>query len=458
MKRVWIGFCLLMLAISANAAVTVRDGYFWFNGVRQKQVWGIDAFKLGNIVGYHYTGQGGGHADPERGKYSLGYALEYVQWAKGLFGDTTPVLRVFWETGGWKCCEDDVEDGIPRGGMFGSEPSDQGCWDRARLRDGNRETEVHRVCAKTLEWFFATSQAEGVAFEIVIDATLKHDDIPKGEIDHVIRQSLILAEELQNQYPQALIIMNGRNEIFAHNKAGHTLAEINMWAVRRARDDYWKDGVFIVDQAEARFDYDVGPERDKFDAGLIHPPRDEGWEQWPTAQDAEQMRTDSRGMPWGANESMMFCEPERASTCRAWYGTGGWTSDWTKYRQFLSRVKDSPVKYFVIHAEKYMQCDPLWPYPKTRVDRWIADTFGGTVGELPEPEPPPPSVEPTLHYDPIINGVYQLVLARAADGPGLEVYNDYMAECVPEFGLPTCIDQLQTVLFESEEYQRKNTH
>lgn len=445
MKKVF--FALLLVASVASAEVTIRNGAIWFNGVRQEQVWGRSSFKLSNIVTYHFTGRGGGDVDPATGKYSLGYALEWVRFNKLIFGDRIPVLRVFLETG-WPSC--DTENGAPNNCMFGSEPRDQGFWDRNRLRDGNRETEVHPVGRQVLEWFFATSQTENVAFELVIDATLKHDNVPKGEIDHVIRQVGVLMGQFAEEYPQALIIPNGRNEIFAHNQAGHTLNEINQWAVRWDRDHYWDGAPFIVDQAAERFDYDVGPEDGKFRIGLIHPPRGANWENWPTIQNAEQMKADSRGMPWGANESMYYVEPEDEARARNWYG-GGWTSDWQKYEGFLSHVLQSEVDYMIIHDEKGSQSDPNWPRSMTRVDEWISFNLGGFVIP-PEPEPVP---DPIFYFDPIIEGTYQLILGRSAQQEGLDVYNPYMRQCVPEFSLPICIDQLEKVLFNSEEYHQK---
>lgn len=354
--------------------ITVRDGYFWLNGKRVDQLWGRSSFKLSNIITYHFTGQGGGD-------YSLGSALEWVRYNKALFGDTPCVLRVFLETAGW-------EPGGDR--MFGSEPRDQGFWERERLRDGAREQDMHPVGRQVLEWFFKTSEEEQVPFELVIDATLKHDDIPAGEIDHVIRQVGVEMGRLAEKYPNALIIPETRNEWSAHNRSRHTLRDVNMWAVRWDRDNYWPGAPLIVDESEARFQYDVGPEAGKYRAGIIHPPRDAGWERWPSARDEEELRRDSRGMPWGANESMYYVEPEDATRAQRWYGRGGYTTDPQKYISFLEHVRGSDCRYFTIHDEKGAQCDPNWPRAETRVERWVKDTFGGG-GSPPPPPPPPPS-------------------------------------------------------------------
>ena len=60
MKRI-INLLLLSFALSfgqASAEVTVKDGKFYFNGVRKEMVWGRTSFKLANILTYVYTGQG----------------------------------------------------------------------------------------------------------------------------------------------------------------------------------------------------------------------------------------------------------------------------------------------------------------------------------------------------------------------------------------------------------------
>jgi len=321
MKRV-ISLLLLAFALSfgqASSEVTIRDGKFYFNGVRKEIVWGRTSFKLANILTYVYTGQGY--------KYSLKDARDWVTHNQRSFGKDV-VLRVLLETAGWEPC-DDYEDGVPDNCMFGSEPRDQGFWVRERLRDGRREREVHAVGREVIEWFFRVSQATGVAFELVIDATLKHDNIPKGEIDHVIRQVATYMGLMAEKYPLALIIPETRNEWNAHNQSGHTLHDVNMWAERWDRDHYWDGAPKIVDGSSIA--YQVGPEPGKYRAGIIHPRRDRGWENFPNAAELAQLRRDARGMPIGFNESMFIVEIEDKARMEQWYRAGGRTTDWDKY-------------------------------------------------------------------------------------------------------------------------------
>ena len=48
----------LLLAVTASAEVSVRNGKFFFNGVKKEEVWGRTSFKLANILTYNFTGQG----------------------------------------------------------------------------------------------------------------------------------------------------------------------------------------------------------------------------------------------------------------------------------------------------------------------------------------------------------------------------------------------------------------
>jgi len=481
LRKLTLVFTFLLIASFASAEVVVKNGKFWFNGEKKDIVWGRTSFKLANIITYHYTGQGGG-------KYNLGYAMEWVKHNQRLFGKDV-VLRVFLETAGWSPCDD--ENGTPENCMFGSEPRDQGFWVRARLRDGNRETEVHPVGKAVLEWFFKTSQETGCAFELVIDATLKHDDIPKGEIDHVIRVvGVYMGEVLQPKYPQALIIPNMRNEWNAHNQSGHTLNDVNMWAVRWDRDNYspgWNAPKIVDGGGGNTFAFDVGPEAGKYRAGMIHPTRDGGWEQFPNRAQMNQLRTDARGMPVGSNESMYYVEQEDRPRAEGWYRSGGWTSNWSMYKQHLESLEAGGFDYIIVHDEKGVQCDLNWPRPMTRVEQWALTKFGGEVCEAPAEcgatggtwdtttcvcncpdgknyvegqgcvgdEPPPPPTE--VSYDRIINEMYMRILERPADPDGLAVYNEWLARCydLPIDFIP-CSAMIEDILIRSDEYKEKN--
>jgi len=353
--------------------VTIQGNKFYFNGERKDFVLGRSSFKLANIITYHYTGQGGG-------KYNLDLARKWIEHNQRIFGQDV-VLRVFLETGGW-----DPQSTK----MFGSEPSDQGFWNRTALRDGHRETSMHYVGRKVLEWFFKESERTGVAFELVIDATLKHDNIPKGEIDHVIRQVGIEMGRLTDLYPKALIIPNVRNEWNAHNKSGHSLNDVNMWAFRWERDEYWHNAPLLVDPGGSdTFTYKVGG--DGYSAAMIHPDRDKGWETAPQRLE-KPLRAASFGRPIGFTESMYLVEKEDLERAREWYRPAGWTTDFTKYKIFL-KLAEHYIDYLVIHDEKGVQCDPDWPRPLTQLEKY----FTKDTPPTPEPDPtvlPGPDVPP----------------------------------------------------------------
>lgn len=454
---------LLLLASTASAQIELKDGRVWINGIRRGDtVWFRSCFKLAAPLTYHYTGQGSGH-------YGLGSARRWVDEQRSLGFDG---CRVLLETEGWSECESGAEanDGKPDNCMFGSEPRDKGFWDVDALRSGGRPTAMHGPGRKALRWFFETSQETGFGFELVIVATLKHNDVSQEQQTHVIRQTLAEAYRLQQEFPQANIIMSAINEYNAHAQGWDTV-RLNLVAVRADRwkhpdgrtsvgctapagfePEQWPCGPLIADPGGSNiFEYDVGPEPGKFDAGMVHPERDDGWEKFPSAQEKARLVADSRGQPWGFTESMYYVEPEDLERARGWYPGHGdrWTTDWTKYEAFLGHVEDMGIPYFVIHDEKGTESVSGWPRAETRVDRWAREHLGG--------EPPPPPPPPVLVYDPIIDGVYRLILGRGADGNGLAAYNQWMAECVPDRGLPACIDALQVVLFESEEYRRKWT-
>jgi len=324
---------------------------------------GRSSFKLSNLV----------MQGPD-GKFK---ARQWIDWNQGLFGENV-VLRVFLETAGWT-----DEDG-----MFGSAPTDQGFWNLDRLRDGKREKQMHPLGRRTLEWFFKTSEKTGVAFELVIDATLKHNNIPKGEIDHVIRQTALEMGRLSLEYPRSLVIPNCRNEWNAHNQSKHTLGEVNMWAARWARDKYWPGSRPVVCPGGGdTFTYSVGEEAYNFGMGLIHPSRNPRDREWWELPDINALKRKAKGMPVGFNESMYLVEREDADRAQEWYrGPDGWTINFNRYMQFLESAK-SELHYFVIHDEKGVQCDINWPTPETRIEREFL------VGPTNPPPPPPPTDE-----------------------------------------------------------------
>jgi len=384
------------------------------------------------------------------------------------------VCRVFLETAGWSECEQGAQsnDGIPQNCMFGSEPVDKGFWNVEALRRGGRATGMHGVGKNVLRWFFATSQETGMAFELIIIATLKHDGVPQADViripvsqqTHVIRQTLSEMRELQGEFPQALVFANVMNEWNAHSQ--WTLAEVNMLAVRASRckhpdgrtqivhkcspgfePEQWPGGPIFVDPGGGnRFSYDVGPEPGKFRAGWVHPDRGGGWEQFPNAAQVARLRRDARGMPIGASESMYLVEEEDRARAQQWYRGRGWTTNWGLYRQFIEHAIPR-LDYFVIHDEKGAQSDPDWPRKETRVEAWAREYFG--TG----PVPPPP--DPVLHYDHLIAFGFELILQRSPGQIGIDVYNPWFRGCYADPSRE-CMNPFLDVLARSEEYENKN--
>lgn len=387
-------------------AVTIKQGKFYFNGERQDFVVGRSSFKLANILTYTYTGQGGGKTP-----YGLAPALRWVEHNQKIFGEHV-VLRVFLETAGWDPSIDGNLNGIPEGGMFGSEPKDEGFWQVSALRTGGRPTSMHGVGKLALEWFFKTSQETGVAFELCIIATLKHNDVDVGQQTHVVRQTLAEMRRLQGIYPKALIIPNAINEWNAHSQ--WSLGEVNMLAVRCDRwkhpdgrthvgfsapagfePEQWPGCPLIVDGGGGdTFHYDVGPEPGKFRAGMIHPDRGDDWWSLPNIQ---RLRHDARGMPIGFTESMYYVEEEDVQRAETWYRhRGGWNHQWWRFEQFYEAWPGT-IDYGIYHDEKGAQCNPLWPRPKTRLEEW-ASSDGGWEPPIPPPVDPPP-VDPPPNGD-----------------------------------------------------------
>ena len=315
-------------------------------------------------------------------------AEQWVELNQRLFGQHC-VFRVFMETAGWGYVDPDM-------GMFGSPPQDPGIWDLAKLRDGDREQRVHPKGEKLLESLFEISHRTGAVFEIVIDATLKHNNIPKGEIDHVIRQVCIYGGELQGRFPKALAFFNARNEWNAHNQAGHSLEEVNMWATRFDRDGYWPGSRLVVCPGGGdMFTYAVGPDAAKFAIGLIHPDRNPASREWWELPDMDKLREAANGMPVGLNESMYYVDKERKDIARKWYrNSDSWTSDFQHYMQFAHDAEQE-CDYFIYHDEKGIQSDVEWPTIESRLEAHFAGA-GGSPSPVPPPAPEPePEPGPT---------------------------------------------------------------
>ncbi len=485
----------LLIPLGAEAKVEAKNGKFYFNDIRQEMVFGRTCFKLAAQVTYHYTGQGGGHYGLHSARAFVDFHMETLGVPKGF------VCRVLLETAAWSPCEtgDEVNDGKPDSCMFGSEPRDQGFWNnsswnaekresnRNQLRDGVRQKSLDPVGKRVIEWFYKTSEETGMAFELIVNATTKHDRIPTGEIDHIIRQAAVfMGEVMEEKYPESAIIVNYMNEWTAHwpveGGRAAALKLVNIWAARTHRDNYFphSDAAIMVDGGGANsFDYDVGSGDGRYRSGMIHPERGgDEWITFPRAVDMTRLRRDARGQPVGANESMYYisangrgCNAEGLN-CKPntlhWYRPGGRTANWSEYEQFLNwqldvnAVRDG-YDYFIIHDDKGTQSISTWPAAMTEVDRWIQANLGngGTPPPVDPPIDPPPPVDPpptgdVLYYDDIIELGYQTILRREADEAGLAIYNDWFRECYEDESL-ICYTPFVDVLARSDEYKSKNT-
>ncbi len=359
----------------------IKGGKFYTNGERQDLALGVSAFKLGNRV-----------AIGEESK-----ALRFIEHNQKMLNRERCFFRVLLENGGWSP--------VPAGqGMFGSPPRDPGMWNVEWLqRHWNDTTKEPRrvkpehltdLYRRTLEWFFKTSETTGACFELVIIATLKHtDNVGNGHIDHVIRTTLVLCDELQDKYPRACILMSACNEWDAHDTrdtpAGREKfslrKQVNMWVERRARDDYWKAKPLIVDHGgRDTFEYECGECRDKYDGGMVHPVRKSAGRDWRKLPDMQRLRADARGMPVGFPESMYFIT---AKDTTGWYrNTAGWNLNLDDQIAFYSRWPGN-IDYGIIHHDKGVQCDPDWPATETPFESAVAELFGGTMPPPPPPEP-----------------------------------------------------------------------
>jgi hypothetical protein len=393
-------------------------------------------------------------------------AKQWIELNQRLLGEHV-VLRVFGETGGWTTHP-----------MFGSEPKDEGIWNLKELRqlakDGVRIRRLTPLNRKVIEWLVRESHNTGVAFEYVVDATLKHTEgLVTATTDHAIRQTAVYFRELIDgpdaPYHNAAILFEARNEWNAHNKMRTKLSDVNMWAQRMYRwakgDDrkirfkspgkdwiaeQWPEGHMIVDGTVDN-GVNVGLSAGLFKMSLEHPDRDrpKWWELPPTY---EQLKADARGAPFGYNESILYGDQEDKERLRAWYGARGWTVDLPHYMDWYNTCKNK-VRYFIIHDEKGMQCDTHWPRAVTRLEAELGDYI---------PPPPPPPPEP--NYRPLFYSMYRDYLKRErnpdgsyGDAGGLEHKNRRFNELLNAgFSFSDALGDAVRVFTESDEYKLKN--
>lgn len=422
--------------------LTQRDGKWIVWGEPQKCFLGRDSFKLAAMLSRHFMGEGGWESK----------AYRWIEHNQRLLGEHC-ILRVFGETGDWAGHQ-----------MFGSEPADAGIWNIAELQqmvaEGRKLRRLTSLNMKVIEWLMQASHMTGVCFEYVVDATLKHTDgLTTPITDNAIRITAAFMRVLSKErFPDAVIILEGRNEWRAHNKMRTKVNEVNMWAQRFHRwknehgtthsytdpgggyvAEQWPESYIIEDESSSNlFSFDVGLEPQTFDMGCIHP--DRGGEWWRLPSTMEQLRRDCRRAPLGFNESMLYCDREDTERVQNWYGTGGWTIDLGRYRQWLDACKgDQGVDYFIIHDEKGMQCDPDWPRPLTRLE----DALGGS------PPPPPPPPTGWVSYERIIRLGFVEILDRQPDPGAMVTYQELLAEGMTEA-------QFREALLRSDEYKEKN--
>lgn len=445
-----------------------RNGKWVVDGEVKKCWVGRVSFKLANMLSKYFAGMDG--------QKWLVMSERWVEHNQELLGEDV-ILRVLGETkGGWN-------KGHP---MFGTEPVDAGIWDledlRKRSAEGRRIEELTELNKKVIGWLMKTSHETGVAFEYVVDATLKHTPglgtadnewLRTSITNHAIRQTCAYMRELWlKKYPKVKIIVEARNEWTAHNKMKTKLNQVNMWANRMYRwerehdgdtehklrfkspgSDWhcrqWPEGYIVVDRSVGN-DVHVGTEPGEFQMGLRHPDRDGKW--WELPDSMEQDRGDCNGAPLGFNESILCADEEDEDRLKSWYG-GGYTTRLNKYLRWMESCKQA-IDYYIIHDEKGMQCDVDWPRKETRLEAELRGSSPPpSPPEPPGPTPPAPPPLPApdeIDYSRVIGLAYRQILGRAPDTVGLRNYNQRMRGGLTEASL-------REILIRSVEFKHKNS-
>jgi len=377
--------------------VEVKNGKILFDG-RETYVLGRTSFKLMALLNQHFKGSPANDAP-------LHQAEKWIEWCQKLGFN---LLRIFGETEDWL---------VNRHPMFGSYPQNHKVWDLNQLLRGERPRRLTRLNERMLEMLFKLSQSTGMAFEYVVDATLKHTKrnnghIPAGTIGHCIRQTLTFMRTLQGGFPKAKIIVNFHNEWDAHNKAGLELGELNAQAGRARRwvrvdgnkketaksftspgagfePEQWPEAVIMVDHGgRDDIEYRCGSGTDDFMLAAIHPERAsrDWWELPPTLNELR-----SFGQPVYFSESKMFVDPADRERAGQWYGGNrrSWTDDLTRYLQFIETAKNEDI-HFCLHDEKGVGTYINWK--KSPIESEL-DAGVEPPPVLPDltPKPPPPS-------------------------------------------------------------------
>jgi hypothetical protein len=422
--------------------ITAQGQKFYTNGERQDLFLGMLVGKMAARVGL------GQH----------GHVKDFIDFAQNWLGRERVLFYTWLETGGWS----PVAEGR---GMFGAPPRDPGMWDVEFLRnhwDHNDEKtkrvkpeHLTPIYKSTIEWFFKTSVETGACFVLGIVATLKHTDgIGNGHLDHIIRQTLELAERLQDKYPKACVIMHCCNEWDANNGRETPfgperirLSDVNMWAYRRVRDSYWENGQLFVDHGgRDTIQYNANRIRDPnvghsgYDAVAIHPVRKNAGRDWTKPPDRKPLVMPSANpLPICNTENMYYItRPETTG----WYrNAAGWNLALAKQIIMYSHWADF-YDMGIFHADWIMQVDHEWPGSMLEAyQSEVANLFGG--GNPPDPP------KPKHKYERIIALAYHQILGRQPDPVGLAHYNEQMVSGMSEW-------MVRESMIRSDEYDKKN--
>lgn len=463
--------------IGTQDGVHITEGKFVVRGTKRELAWGFSAFKLFNYIAQHFAGHGDDFSSLGGTVHgALNIVRAFVESRQALVGREDVWFRVFTQTadgepGSWHKLND-VEEG-----MFGSPPHDPGLWDYQALRNGNRPESVTGLMKKCLEWLFQYSQDSGACFELVVNATIKHmDRMDSGTVDQMVRQMAGECRRLQERFPFACVILSTDNEWDAHNVIEATLGQVNMRAKRfyRWKDangglrqsftfpggtfaaEQWPEGIVIVDHGgKDFFEYECGPEPDRFKMGAIHPDRKGNPRDWRDISSImARLHRDARGMPVGFTESMYYVDNSPSSLARAdrvYRNKNGWHANADDMMLFYQRWVGK-IQYGIIHTEKDVQVSTDWPMAKTPLEERLEEFFG--TGQVEPPPPPPPAGK--VRYEHIATGLYDFVLQRTPDPAGLAFYDEQLRLFYQGDGtLGLSYDNVRDAMLRSEEYARR---
>lgn len=378
-------------------SLRVQGKNILFNGEAQDFILGRTSFKF---LGHVHAGNIEGARNWIEHNQRIGVSL----------------LRVLGETHYWQGHQ-----------MFGSPPRIDNVWDWGSLENGHRPTSIENNNRKILDALYNLSQETGMAFEYVVDATMKHaaPDIPWGTIGHCIRQTLRASLELEDKYPNALVMFNFHNEWDAHsdgswrrqygdvpNRRDLALAEVNQQA-RRARR--WKRGeetvvsfnspgsgwspeqnpgatILLDHGGRDTIQYNTGTGPNEYPIIALHPSRSGEW--W-NHTNRDYLQYLNGPVPVYFSESKMYVDPVDRERALEWYPREvGWTTDLDKYMQFLDGAKELGI-HFCIHDEKGIGTQSDWPREETPLESELLGRGGSPPLPPAPPEPPPGPVPPT---------------------------------------------------------------